>query len=72
MSPLFDLEEYGMIRAGWCVVLEIVNYTCPKSPFEYFHLYFELTVCSSEPVLVGKKYIEDYKIIVRLILCQSL
>ena len=67
MSPPFDLEEYGMIRTGWCVVLEIVNYTCPKSSFEYSRLHFELTACSLEHVLVGKKYIEDYKIIVRLI-----
>ena len=55
MSPPFDLEEYGMTRAGKRVVLEIVNYTCPKSPFEYSRLYFKLTACSLEHVLVGKK-----------------
>lgn len=54
MSPPFDLEEYGMIRTGWCIVLEIVNYTCPKLPFEYSRLHFELTACSLEHVSVGK------------------
>ena len=61
MSPLFDLEEYGMIRTGWCVVLEIVNYTCPKLPFEYSRLHFELTACSLEHVLVGKKILRIIK-----------
>jgi len=66
MSPPFDLEEYGMIRTGWCVVLEIVNYTSQNH-----HSNILAYISSSQLVhwstcrLVNN--VEDYKIIVRLI-----